>query len=410
MGVGKERRTGRGRQYCIWIWLLMKRLWRQPAYVMLLVLIPVLGWVVGRMEQGEPGGAVVAVCVEKSAWSGEIVEALREQAADSSLRFVFHEEAVDVERSVMRSTADCGFVIGSDIDERVIGNDWAKCITVYETPSGSISGMAKERIGSVIFKLYSEQCYEEYMRLAAENMSDKAEDISAEADNIGVIEDETRAAAVQDKADEFVDFAKEAYERHLVDGSTFGFTYHGYDRYSQDTSDTNVISDTTVFPVKGVFAVIIFISGMCGMLEYDTDKSEKRFLRMAPNMLTYIVDIWISTVFVSLAVLLCLWISDGIRYGNDVEGISRLNGLLSVWGVGMWGRQIWNLFLYQCIVVIYCGVLGIILRRQEAVAAAIPVFAMGSLVCAPVFIRLATYVPVFGVLEKLFPVTYYLML
>ncbi|MDE6739707.1 MAG: hypothetical protein K2K07_11505 [Lachnospiraceae bacterium] len=360
----------------------MKRLWRQPAYVMLLVLIPVLGWAVGRMEQGEPGGAVVAVCVEESAWSGGIVEELREQAADSSLRFVFHEEAVEVERNVMRGTADCGFVIGSDIDERVIGNDWAKCITVYETPSSSITGMAKERIGSAIFKLYSEQCYEEYMRLAA----------------------------VQETADEFVDFAKEAYERHLVDGSTFGFTYHGYDRHSQDTSDTNVISDTTVFPVKGVFAVIIFISGMCGMLEYDTDKSEKRFLRMAPNMLTYIVDIWISTVFVSLAVLLCLWISDGIRYGNGVEGISRLNGLLSVWSVGMWGRQIWNLFLYQCIVVIYCGVLGIILRRQEAVAAAIPVFAMGSLVCAPVFIRLASYVPVFGVLEKLFPVTYYLML
>ncbi len=380
--MGQERKMSRGRQYCIWIWLLMKRLWRQPAYVMLLGLIPILGWAVGRMEQGEPGGAVVAVCVEESAWSGRIVEELRELAADSSLRFVFHEEAVDVERSVMRGTADCGFVIGSDIDERVIGNDWAKCITVYETPSGSITGMAKERIGNVIFKLYSEQCYEEYMRLAA----------------------------VQESVDEFVDFAKEAYERHLVDGSTFGFTYHGYDRYSQYTSDTNVISDTTVFPVKGVFAVIIFISGMCGMLEYDTDKSEKRFLRMAPNVLTYIVDIWISTVFVSLAVLLCLWISDGIRYGNGVEGISRFSGLLSVWSMSMWGRQIWNLFLYQCIVVVYCGVLGIILRRQEAVAAAIPVFAMASLVCAPVFIRLATYVPVFGVLEKLFPVTYYLML
>ncbi len=360
----------------------MKRLWRQPAYVMLLVLIPVLGWAVGRMEQGEPGGAVVAVCVEESAWSGRIVEELREQEADSSLRFAFHEEAVDVERSVLRGMADCGFVIGSDIDERVIGNDWAKCITVYETPSGSITGMAKERIGCVIFKLYSEQCYEEYMRMSA----------------------------AQERADEFVDFAKEAYERHLVDGSTFGFTYHGYDRYSQDTSDTNVISDMTVFPVKGVFAVIIFISGMCGMLEYDTDKSEKRFLRMAPNMLTYIVDIWISTVFVSLAVLLCLWISDGIRYDSGVEGISRFSSLLSVWSIGMWGRQIWNLFLYQCIVVVYCGILGIILRRQEAVAAAIPVFAMGSLVCAPVFIRLATYVPVFGVLEKLFPVTYYLML
>lgn len=405
--MGTKRRTGRVRQYCIWIWLLTKRLWRQPAYVMLLVLIPVLGWAASRMESGESGGAVAAVCVEESEWSGQILEELREQEADSSLRFVFHDEAMDVERSVMRGTADCGFVIGSDIADRVMGNDWTKCITVYETPSGSITGMAKERMGSVIFKLYSEQCYEEYMRLAAQGIPDGAGAVSA--DETGTMEGETGAAAAQGRVDEFVDFAQEAYDRHLVDGSTFGFAYHGYDQNGQHTSDTDVISDTTVFPVKGVFAVIIFISGMCGMIEYDTDRSEKRFLRMAPNVLTYIVDIWIPTVFVSLAVLICLWVSDGIRYGG-AEGMGGLRGLLSVWSAGMWGRQIWNLFLYQCVVVVYCGILGIVLRRQEAVAAAIPVLALCSIVCAPVFIRLGSYVPVFTVLEKLFPVTYYLML
>ena len=66
--------------------------------------------------------------------------------------------------------------------------------------------------------------------------------------------------------------------------------------------------------------------------------------------------------------------------------------------------------MYQCIIVLYCCILGIILKRQETIAAAIPILSLGSLVCAPVFIRLAAYVPVFVVLEKLFPVTYYLMM
>lgn len=405
--MGTKRRTGRVRQYCIWIWLLMKRLWRQPAYVMLLVLIPVLGWAVGRMESGESGGAAVAICVEESEWSGQILEELREQEADSSLRFVFHDDAMDVERSVMRGAADCGFVIGSDIADRVMGDDWAKCITVYETPSGSITGMAKERMGSVIFKLYSEQCYEEYMRLAAQGVPGGAGDVSA--DETGTMEGETGAAAAQGRVDEFVDFAQEAYERHLVDGSTFGFAYHGYDQNGQHTSDTDVISDTTVFPVKGVFAVIIFISGMCGMIEYDTDRSEKRFLRMAPNVLTYMVDVWIPTVFVSAAALLCLWILDGLSVGGGVEETSKLSGMLSVWSASIWMKQIGRLLLYQGIIVIYCSLLGVVLRRQETIAAAIPILAFCSIVCASVFIRLGSYVPIFAVLEKLFPVTYYLL-
>lgn len=84
--------------------------------------------------------------------------------------------------------------------------------------------------------------------------------------------------------------------------------------------------------------------------------------------------------------------------------------LLRVWKLGMWCQEIAHFMIYQCIIVLYCSILRVILRRQETIAAAIPILTLGSLVCAPVFIRLAMYIPLFGVLEKLFPVTYYLML
>ncbi len=386
----KDRKAKIFKQYRIWICLLAKRLWKQPAYIGLLVLIPLLGGAAGMMEQGGQSGAVVAVCVEDGTWSGQIIEELRHLEEKSVLKFDFCEDGLEVERSVIKSEADCGFVLTADIADSVMEKDWVKCITVYETSASSITGMAKERISGVIFKLYSEQCYEDYMNTIAE--------------------DGTFSEKAQKMQDGFVDFAWEAYESHLVDNSTFGFEYENDDQNSQYASDTNVINDTTVFPIKGVFAVVILISGMCGMLEYDRDRQEKRFQRMAPNALTYIVDVWMPTVFVSLAVLPCLWISDGIRYGNSVEGISGLSALLSVWNMAEWAAQIGHLLIYQCIVVVYCGILGIVLRRQETIAAAIPILSLGSLVCAPVFIRLGTYLPIFAVLEKMFPVTYYLML
>ena len=361
-------------QYLIWIQLLAKRLWKQSAYVGLLLLIPILGYAVSTMEQGERGGAVVAVCVEEGAWSNAILDGLQAQEADSVLAFVFYEDAAAVQHSVMSDDADCGFVIPTDVEEMVLDENWRKCITVYETSGSSITGMAKERISGVIFKLYSEQRYQEYMGQISEDI---------------------------------VDFAQDAYESHLVDGSTFEFRYMNDNQYGQYNSDTDGTYDTSVFPIKGVFAVIIFISGMCGMLEYDKDKREKRFQRMVSNALTYVVNVWISTAFISVAVLICLWISDGV---HNSGGQFSVRAILSVWGAGMWISQIGRLIVYQCIIVLYCCILGIILKRQETIASAIPILSLGSLVCAPVFIRLAAYVPVFVVLEKLFPVTYYLMM
>lgn len=366
--------VGELRRYMIWLRLLAKRLWKQPIYVMMLILIPILGCAVTILERGEVRGASVAVCVEESAWSGQIVDGLQKISADSVLQFEIIDEAEDVEQRVARAEADCGFVIGADIAERVMDGTWRKVITVYETSGSSITGVAKERVSGVIFQIYSEQCYEDYMR--------------------GISE-------------EIWEFARDAYESHLVDGSTFAFQYIGGDQTGQSIYDTDDINDIAVFPVKGAFAVVVFISGMCGMLEYDRDRREKRFVRIVPNILTYIVDIWMPTVFVSAAVLVCLWVVDGLHHcGNMVS----IGGMISVWGPGMWCRQILQLIAYQCIVVLYCGILGLILRRRETIAAAIPILSMGSLVCAPVFVRLAAYLPIFAVLEKLFPVSYYLMM
>lgn len=366
------------KQYLIWIRLLVKRLWKQPAYVGLLVLIPVLGFAAGALERGERSGVEVAVCVEEGPWSEEILAGLREQETDSVLRFVQFADSGEVERRVASGEAECGFVLGGDLAQRVPAGQWRKGIRVYERNESVVTGIAKERIAGVIFRLYSEACY---------------------ADHMGQFPE---AAAA---------FAMEAYESHLEDDSTFGFVYVYDDSISQPDPDIAVVNDepvnAAVFPVKGVFAVLIFLGGMCGMLEYERDREEKRFVRLAPDLLTYLVNIWISTALPAVAVLVCLWLYDGTRSGGGPFSPGRM---LSVWHMGMWVEQTAHLLLYQGVIMAYCVILKALLRRRETIAAAMPILALGSLVCAPVFIRLGAYLPVFTILEKLFPATYYLML
>ena len=139
--------------------LLIRRLWRQPVYVLLLILLPVLGCAVSAAGHKEMSGAAVAVCVEEGPWAAPVADGLRAGEADSVLVYVFCNNAAAVQRLVLTGEADCGFVISADIEERVMTGDWQKSVTVYETADSSIAGMAEERIAGVIFRLYSEQRY-----------------------------------------------------------------------------------------------------------------------------------------------------------------------------------------------------------------------------------------------------------
>ena len=225
------------KQYGIWLRLLMKRLLKLPVFIGLLLLIPVMGYAVSTLEQGGSSGAVVAVCVEESRWSEQIVTKLQALSADNTagssvLQYHFYDSDMEIERAVLESEADCGFVIPGDIAERVMEEDWRNSILVYETNSSSITGMAKERIAGVLFQLYSEECYEAYLEETVQ-----AEDFITD-----------------DEAEEIVAFARQAYETHLVDGSTFSFVYERQgealaaensdinidDRMSQEKSDRNL--------------------------------------------------------------------------------------------------------------------------------------------------------------------------
>jgi hypothetical protein len=347
-------------------------------FVGLLLLIPMIGCGVSLLEQEGSGGAVAAVYVADGEWSGQIRNSLQELSAENSsggvIQYRFYDSDMEIERAVLTDQADCGFVIGDDIAERVTNDDWRECIQVYTTESSSITGMAKERIAGVIFRLYSEDCYREYMRQIGED-----ETLSAEDDE-----------SAKGENGEIAAFAQQAYETHLADGSTFSFTYDDQDSQYSDDGNVNpsVENDSSVFPVKGVFAVLIFISGMCGMLEYERDKREQRFNRLAPNWMTYIVNVWITSFLASVAVYLCLWLTGDLQ--------------------NTWLHQAAALLVYQWIIVLYCCILRVVLRRQETIAMAIPIFALCSIVCTPVFVRLSLYVPVFKVLENMFPVTYYL--
>ncbi len=368
------------RKYLFWFYLMMKRMIKKPAYLLLLIALPILFVTMIRLEQrGEDStGISVGILFEKEGqedkeWNQRFFSFLSEQ--DSIIRFQAYEKSASLLQDIEKGELDCGVVVPADIRERIMSDMWQDSLTIYKTSSTSVTEIVKERIAAAVFTFYSEESYVNYI------------------ENSSIFQEMSQN---DDRNAEIIEFAKSAYETHLTDGSTFAFQYHG-ESYDNNTEEQVTDTDNPGFRLKGVLAVCIFLSGLCGLLTDWNDRREQRFVRMAPEWMTTMVNIWIPTIYTSVIALLSLLLT-GQLTGT---GVRILVGI---------GEELCHLIFYQFLIVVYCSIIRVIIRKQEQLAAAIPILTLASIVCCPVWIRLAVYLPVFHVLEKLFPVTYYLMM
>lgn len=373
------------KRYLFWLYLMMKRMIKKPAYLLFLVCMPVLSVIMIRLERNGDENTGIAVGIlfenetqkeipeEDEEWNQNLFCFLSKQ--ESVIRFRIYENNSSFMRDIEKGELDCGVMLPVDIRGRFMTDTWQGALTIYKTSSTSMTGIVKERIAAALFTFYSEESYVNYVRnTSAFSMSGENEELRAE----------------------ITEFAKEAYETHLADGSTFDFQYHG-ESYNDGVKERTAETAIPGFRLKGVLAVCIFLSGLCGLLTDWNDRKERRFVRMAPDWVTTMVNVWSPTIYTSVITLFSL----------------LLTGQLTGAGGGVFagiGKELCYLVFYQFLIVVYCSIIRLIIRKQEMAAAAIPILTLASIVCCPVWIRLAVYLPVFRVLEKLFPVTYYLLL
>lgn len=391
--------------YVIWFRLMMKRTIKKPAFLLFLLILPLMSFLIDRMGQGESEGMAVGIClegedgkIETEEWEAKVNEpgaeagktaeedmqqafltALQEQ--EGILQFRIYEEEADMQEDVEKGELDCGVLLHRDLWNGLAAGAWQDTITLYVTASSGMTEIVKEKIASAVFTIYSEKNYRDYIAQS---------EAFAEAGEKAARED-------------IVSFADAAYETHLLDGSTFAFQYLGNSGGGIRETGQEAVQAVS-FRLRGILAVCIFLSGLCGLLTDWKDRAEKRFVRFAPPVMTTMVNIWIPTIYTSAAALFSLLLTKQTAFFTAGYSGGKMGLLADI------GKETGTLLFYQFLIVIYCSIIRVALKKQEAVAAAIPLLTLASIVCCPVWIRLAVYLPFFRVLEKFFPVTYYLLL
>lgn len=361
----------------IWFFLSCKRYLHRWSFLLILLLLPLGTFLIRESQKEEAAEIRIAVCVkqendfragseEENAKEGlekQLLEALISRKPEEGLfHFYRCENEQQVRDEVASRRAECGYVIPADLKKQLDRKKFKRCIRVYSAPSTIVAQLSSEVVFAAMIEIYDRELFEKYMT----EMLDTAE--TGEKDNTGGI--------------------PEAYDRWKENGSTFHFTYESVDWQGQTDEELPAAS---VFPVRGIVAVYLFVVGLYSATISLTDERKHLFLaipygsRTGCRLAAMAAPVFLAGIS-GLAAL--------VTGNTGWRGICELTALAG----------------YGAAVVIFSWAVRLICRREALICCLIPFFLVGSLVFCPVFLDIGKYIPEFRILGKFFLPGYYLKL
>ncbi len=280
---------------------------------------------------------------------------------DGLFQFYECEDEQQVREEVASRRAECGFVIGAGLKERLDGKDYKRAIRVYSAPSTIAAKLASETVFAAMIELYDRDLFVNYVEQAGERL----------------------------KAGDLEQLSKEAgqmYSQWLENGSTFHFTYEIVGQKGRKDSSEQ---KGTVFPVRGIVAVYVFVAGLYGAVISLKDEKKGLFLKVPYGSRT----------------LCCLAAMAAPVFLAAVSGLTAVRaGDCS----GFWGYELAVMAGYGVAVTLFSWGVRVICRREELVGSLIPFFLAGSLIFCPVFLDMGKYMPELRMWGRLFLPGYYM--
>ncbi len=107
------------RRFFLWYALLTKRLLKRPAYLAVLLLVPLFALAIALFSRQDSGVLTVALCVEDPADPVASLTAERLLNRESILRCVPTDSAEDAEAAVRAGRADAAWIFHADLEKQL---------------------------------------------------------------------------------------------------------------------------------------------------------------------------------------------------------------------------------------------------------------------------------------------------
>lgn len=379
-----------------WIWFLLscKRYGKKISFLLILLALPLAVSGIRVSEERGRTEVRIAVAANGEVTTDEILPLEQELVEklvsgdlsqdDALFRFYACRDEQQVKDEVASKRAECGYVIEQGLREKLEKKDYKRSIRVYSAPSTVAAGLSTEVVFSALMELYDRELFVNYVEHGP-----VFDEIAPEGD----LKREIAAAE-----------AGALYETWLHNGSTFRFSAETYEpevshgNHTGRNGDGTAADDPeahkeknmdTVFPVRGIVAVYVFIIGLYAAAMNLEDDRKGLFLALPYDSRAVCrVSSMAAPVFLAA-----------------VSGAAALFSGGAMTGIG---RELTAMLLYAAAVTAFSWLLGLLVKKPEAICCLIPFFLIGSLLFCPVMIDAGRYLPGVGSIRKLFLPWYYL--
>lgn len=365
------------RRILLWFWLTVKRQLKSPAMLVFLIGIPLVSFLVTRLPAFSENSVVrVALCMEAG---DETAEAVIEQLVNGNYTVEFYRVA-DKEQmveAVMSQSADHGYYFRKNFTNNLKNGSYEGSVVIFSNSSGFLEAVTKEIVFSEIFKKLTLQIAVDYIR--QDNMF-----YGIRQEALSIIEKQYEEYGRNGQTF-YIDF-------DTVDGAAAGIVGENGNtdiQGSQQVVRVETKKSGTTFPIRGVLAVMVFVSGLYGGVWWLSEKNKSVCAGLPQNTAKAGGLIYITVP----AVLFAL----------------SSEAALAVTGTGVYPYEILKMFVYVVAVVVWVWLFTLVVRSPKIMVTAIPVFAIVSLIICPIFVNLTVVVPALGYISRLLLPYYYIM-
>ena len=339
------------KRVAMWFFLSCKRYMRKWSFLFILLLLPLGVLAAGQAQKKGSRDVNIAISVDESgenALGNALADSLvnRPRGEDAGMfRFYLCRGEEEVKAEVASRRAECGYVIYAGLEEKLDAKSYKRSIGVYSAPSTVAAALSTETVFAALMKIYNGELLADYV---AENEL---------FDPLGTAGGEAREKAAA----------------------------QGRDGEDRDVAG----SQTDVFPVRGLVAVYVFVTGLYGAVVMCGDEERGLFLPLSYGyrIPCRVASMAAPAVMAGVSGLLALW-AGGV--------MTSLPGEAAV----MAG--------YCCVVIGSAWILRLVCRRPQVLCCIIPFLVIGSLVFCPVFVDAGRLFPGLDQVGRLFPPWYYL--
>ncbi|MBQ7670418.1 MAG: ABC transporter permease [Clostridia bacterium] len=353
-GSAPGNKMNLARKCAVWFFMLAKRLFKKPVFIITLILIPLLGGMMSLAAKEESGIKTIILVAEGGAdeVSHRVVDALMNE--ESVVNFKEYPDADGAIEQVEFGKADAAWIIPAGLGEEFVkyANDISYDLTaanIYQREDDSIIRLVREKLNGALFRELSKEIYETFR-----------DDVS----EVGLYPDK----------EEFMQYYKDfAFKESIV---KFEFLVASEEQATVET-------DYLTSPVRGIAALASLICVLAASL-YSMQDEKNGFYSRVPaskRLPLFFASNLASSIASSVAMVLALILSGTFTSASYEIPAAAIFALATA---------------------SFCTLMCRVFGSPFALGAAIPPILLACAALCPVFVSLV--IPFHP--DLLFPVTY----